>query len=249
MKKTSRAEQAEKTRNLIYRTALRMFKEIGYDEVSISQICKEAGVSVGTFYHYFESKEAALMEGYLQFDEQLELFEFRGSPEECIIEITDLLNKSSIEWGSKMLVKAMSVHLRTGGRYVLSDRKINGFLYRLASAGIEDGTYDPSYTPEYISDLLLRTWRGVLFDWSYRGGSYDLCEVSRNDILVVLNGLHTPCAKNFFRPHPTANRFDGERFETDEGTSCGDCRRRCLFLPLRWGQRCVSVFTRTAPRS
>ncbi|MCD7843265.1 MAG: hypothetical protein LUG17_01400 [Clostridiales bacterium] len=114
-----------------------------------------------------------------------------------------------------MLVKAMSVHLRTGGKYVLPDRKINSFLYRFASAGIEDGTYDPSYTPEYISDLLLHTWRGALFDWSYRGGSYDLCEVSRNDILVILNGLHSPCTNFSFSHHPAANQFNSERYETD----------------------------------
>ncbi len=192
MKKTSRAVQAEKTRNLIYKTALSMFKKFGYDEVSISQICKEAGVSVGTFYHYFESKEAALMEGFLQFDEQLDFLEFDGNAANRIIEVIDLLNKSSIEWGSKMLVKAMSVHLSTGGKYVSPDRKINSFLYQLAQLGLAEGTFDSSYTPDNIADIILRVWRGVLFDWSYRGGSYDLCEVSRHDTLVLLNGFRSP---------------------------------------------------------
>ncbi|MCD8023260.1 MAG: TetR/AcrR family transcriptional regulator [Lachnospiraceae bacterium] len=169
-----------------------MFKEAGYDEVTINQICKEAGVSVGTFYHDFESKESALMEGYVEFDDLLEPLTFNGNVVDGIIEIIDLLNNSSIGWGSKMLVKAMSVHLSTGGKYVSQDRKLNRYLYQLSNSGIEDGTFDASYTPEYITEAILRSFRGTLFDWSYRGGSYDLCEISRRDILVIINGFRSP---------------------------------------------------------
>ena len=45
---------------LISETALRLFSEHGYESTSISMIAKEAGISKGLMYNYFESKVALL---------------------------------------------------------------------------------------------------------------------------------------------------------------------------------------------
>lgn len=44
-------------------TALRLFREQGYDRTTMRAIAKEAGVSVGNAYYYFESKEH-LIQGF-----------------------------------------------------------------------------------------------------------------------------------------------------------------------------------------
>jgi len=44
-------------RNLILEEALLMFEEYGYEELKISDLSKKIGVSVGTIYSYFKSKE------------------------------------------------------------------------------------------------------------------------------------------------------------------------------------------------
>jgi AcrR family transcriptional regulator len=43
-------------------TALRLFEEQGYDNVAVQHITDAMEVAKGTFYHYFESKEALLAE-------------------------------------------------------------------------------------------------------------------------------------------------------------------------------------------
>ncbi|WP_235427234.1 FAD-dependent oxidoreductase [Cohnella kolymensis] len=43
-------------------TALRLFAERGYDQVSVSDIIEATGTSKGTFYHYFHSKQELLSE-------------------------------------------------------------------------------------------------------------------------------------------------------------------------------------------
>jgi len=45
---------------LIRETALQLFAENGYHQVSISQIAKKAGISKGLMYNYFSSKEDLL---------------------------------------------------------------------------------------------------------------------------------------------------------------------------------------------
>ncbi len=44
-------------KELLLQEASRMFEEIGYEEMKLSDLAKKAGVSMGTIYSYFHSKE------------------------------------------------------------------------------------------------------------------------------------------------------------------------------------------------
>jgi AcrR family transcriptional regulator len=55
-KLTSRDIQAQETREKLLRTSMELIAKEGYRNVTISRICKECGVSVGTFYQYFGAK-------------------------------------------------------------------------------------------------------------------------------------------------------------------------------------------------
>ena len=62
--------KSEQTRARIVETALRLFKERGYDRTTIRAIAAEAGVSVGNAYYYFDSKEH-LIQGFYHLVESL----------------------------------------------------------------------------------------------------------------------------------------------------------------------------------
>ncbi|HZG54862.1 FAD-dependent oxidoreductase [Paenibacillus sp.] len=51
-----------KKRQRVVETAVRLFVERGYEQVSVDEIIQAANISKGTFYHYFESKEDLLGE-------------------------------------------------------------------------------------------------------------------------------------------------------------------------------------------
>ena len=55
--------KSEQTRALILETAMRLFKERGYDKTTMRAIAQEAGVSVGNAYYYFAGKEH-LIQGF-----------------------------------------------------------------------------------------------------------------------------------------------------------------------------------------
>jgi AcrR family transcriptional regulator len=60
--------RAEETRARILDAAVKKFAVAGYDAASVDEICTEAGVSKGAFYHHFPTKQAvflALMQGWL----------------------------------------------------------------------------------------------------------------------------------------------------------------------------------------
>ena len=56
----------------IYRAAIRFFAEYGYDGLVIDDLCREAGISKGSFFQYFPSKRHLLEFAILVFDDYLE---------------------------------------------------------------------------------------------------------------------------------------------------------------------------------
>ena len=62
--KLGRKKQAEQTKKKIFETAVRLIKENGYNNVTISEICKSAGVAKGSFYVHYNSKEDIVRASY-----------------------------------------------------------------------------------------------------------------------------------------------------------------------------------------
>ncbi|WP_377270599.1 TetR family transcriptional regulator [Peterkaempfera sp. SMS 1(5)a] len=58
-----KTDKSEQTRALILETAMRLFREHGYEKTTMRAIAREAGVSVGNAYYYFEGKEF-LIQGF-----------------------------------------------------------------------------------------------------------------------------------------------------------------------------------------
>lgn len=68
--------RSEETHARILEAAQRCFARSGFDATGVAEICEQAGVSKGAFYHHFESKQAvflALLERWLSgLDETLQ---------------------------------------------------------------------------------------------------------------------------------------------------------------------------------
>ena len=54
--------RGQRTRQLLLDAAEQVFGEVGYDQASIAEITRRAGVALGTFYVYFPHKQAIFVE-------------------------------------------------------------------------------------------------------------------------------------------------------------------------------------------
>ena len=62
--------RGEQTRRLILDTAVRLFREHGYDRTTMRGIAQAAGLSVGNAYYYFPSKEHLVQEFYARIQDE-----------------------------------------------------------------------------------------------------------------------------------------------------------------------------------
>ncbi len=60
----TRTKKGEQTKAHILETALTMFRERGYEGTTMRAVAREAGVSLGNAYYYFESKEHLIQAFY-----------------------------------------------------------------------------------------------------------------------------------------------------------------------------------------
>jgi len=67
----ARAKAAEATRKKILNVVETAFAELFYDEITLSEVAKRAGVSVQTVIRHFESKENLFVVSYLQTAEKM----------------------------------------------------------------------------------------------------------------------------------------------------------------------------------
>lgn len=66
----TRSARGEQTRELIVSTALRLFREQGYDATTMRAVAAAAGVSVGNAYYYFASKDHLIQAFYEELGDQ-----------------------------------------------------------------------------------------------------------------------------------------------------------------------------------
>jgi len=69
---SKRKLQAQQTRTRILQCALSLFREKGFDRVSIDEITSSAGVSKGSFYTYFQTKSDIIIEEFRLIDDYYE---------------------------------------------------------------------------------------------------------------------------------------------------------------------------------
>ncbi len=65
--------ETKETKKRLLETALNLIWENNYESVGIAQICEQAGVTKGAFYHYFQSKADLVTAAFTEYWQQIRL--------------------------------------------------------------------------------------------------------------------------------------------------------------------------------
>lgn len=183
------------TRGKIVSAAWKLFYEQGYEDTTVEDIIFESETSKGTFYHYFEGKDALLGTLSTLFDEKYEALTRTMDRERDAIDILLWLNRelftmvdSSVPM--ELLAGLLSTQLTTRGEKHLLDR--NRFYFRLLREiilkGQERGEVRDDFSVNEITKAYALMERALMYDWCLCGGEYSLCKYSETMMGIFLEG-------------------------------------------------------------
>lgn len=194
MKKT----KGRNTKKKIVSAAWRLFYEQGYDSTTIEDIVLESGTSRGSFYHYFEGKDALLGTLSEVFDEKyeellLELDTEMNSFDKLMYLNRELFTMIENTISLDLLARLYSTQLVTSSEKHLLDR--NRVYYReirkTIAEGQARGELRSDKTVSEISRLYALCERALLYDWCLYKGEYSLCEYANANMPMFLSGIRT----------------------------------------------------------
>ena len=184
-------KSARNTRGRIISAAWKLFYEQGYEDTTVEDIVFESETSKGSFYHYFDGKDALLGTLAYVFDEKYEQLMEVMDPSMGAIEKLIYLNHelfAMIDGSVSMdlLARLLSTQLLARGEKHLLDRNRYYFklLRQIVSAGQEAGQLRRDRTVNDIVKAYALWERALLYDWCLCGGDYSL--VSYTDSMTPM---------------------------------------------------------------
>ena len=186
------------TRGRIINAAWSLFYEQGYEDTTIDEIVEASGTSKGSFYHYFEGKDALLGSLSFLFDEKYEQLKDEIDPDMNAFNKLLLLNRELFRMiedrvSLDLLARLISTQLITRGEKHLLDH--NRTYYRLLRAIIADGQRKGEISTDSSVNEIVKTYalceRALMYDWCLCGGDYSLADYSKKMLPVFLSAYRT----------------------------------------------------------
>ncbi len=186
-----RQKQALATKLNITEKAMELIKTHGLDSVKVTDICESANISVGTFYHHFNSKEDLIENAYMKIDllveKNVEGLQYDSSYDK-IIEIFRQAMKSIEELGYKFMADIFKhIVIRPPKYSILGTRYPYNAIKKAIEEGINSGEFISTTNAAELSHDCMRIGRGLIFDWCLYEGNYSLSQETERLARILLN--------------------------------------------------------------
>ena len=177
--KGKRQLQAEQTKDKLFYAADALLSEKKYEDITIRDIISKAGVSIGTFYHYFPTKLDVFYETYRvadhYFEDVVEPQLNAASVYERILKFADYYAHYSCDQTHPQLINLL---YNAGNPHFNRDydRGMTGVLARVIQQGIDSGEIRSEDSVVQIAEYLMVTMRGLVYHWATLERGYNLPE-------------------------------------------------------------------------
>ena len=184
------------TKGKIITTAWDLFYEQGYEDTTIEEIIEKSGTSKGSFYHYFEGKDALLGSLSYIFDEeyeklQSELDENMNSFDKLLYLNSRLFEMIEERIDIDLLTRLYSTQLITKGEKHLLDNK--RLYYKLLRKIVTEGQKKNEIASEMSVNEIVKIYamceRSLLYDWCLCNGDYSLKSYAKTVMPMLLKNL------------------------------------------------------------
>lgn len=189
-------QRSEETRAKIIESAIKLFSARGFNAASVADICKDAGISKGAFYHHFESKQAlflALLDGWLEtIDDAIEASRELTAPE-TFMQITEAF-PYIFETAGEGLPMFLEFWLQASRdekiwqASIAPYRRYHKYFTTLIKKGVDEGSF-VEVNPELTSRMIISTAMGLLLQslLDPQGAKWE--KVARDSTTMLIAGI------------------------------------------------------------
>ncbi|WP_051428337.1 TetR/AcrR family transcriptional regulator [Bacillus sp. J33] len=186
-----RKEQKEYTKQLIFKSAVELFRKQGFQNTTVQQITDHAGVAKGTFFNYFHSKESVL---HLVGQSQLKLLHSfyeeviysNESIEESLHKLFKFMAIKNEEYGPILLLSIF--HISTAVKDFQTSESLlasefRSILINLIEEGQKRGEFTEQANSSRIATLIVNSFFGTLFYWVHHS-EYETLPALLHDVIT-----------------------------------------------------------------
>lgn len=173
------------TKGKIISAAWKLFYEQGYDDTTVDEIVESSETSKGSFYHYFDGKDALLSSLSYLFDEKYDALK-DSLPEGTFIKKLCHINQELFlmienSISVDLLSRLFSSQLITKGRRHLldQDRTYYKLLRDIIQKGRSNNELEDSVSVNEVIKAYALMERGMMYDWCLCNGDYSLAQYSK----------------------------------------------------------------------
>jgi AcrR family transcriptional regulator len=189
-------QRSEETRAKIIESAIKLFSARGFNAASVDDICAEAGISKGAFYHHFRSKQElflALLDGWLKtIDNAIEASKELTAPE-TFMQITEAFPYifATAGEGLPMFLEFWLQASRDEKIWQASIspyRRYHKYFTSLIKKGVDEGSF-VEVNPELTSRMIISTAMGLLLQslLDPKGAKWE--KVARDSTTMLVNSM------------------------------------------------------------
>lgn len=186
--------KSKETKERIFQAAKRILQKSGYEELSIKNICEEAGVSNGSFYHHFKTKDD-LLSYYIEYQpsidpDRLELPKNKEDAKETIIHVYLNYVKYCKELGVEFMAGYYTPHNQALNPTIRTERPypivtVQHYLERALGAN----AIQLNLKIEEITTDIRMIVIGNVFEWAMRNGDADFEGNMRRSLSHYLDSI------------------------------------------------------------
>lgn len=159
-------------RETICETALKLFKEKGYDKVTVQEICDVCCISKPTFYHYISSKEDLILTFYDDITKQLtekltSIIDANNHWEQFLI-CFEVLMEESMRVGSDIGSQMFIMNLKKDHHSFDRRTYLTNIMITIIKKGQQTGQIQNPSSAEILYEAAAYTFTGYEVMWCIR---------------------------------------------------------------------------------
>ncbi|MBE6623687.1 MAG: TetR/AcrR family transcriptional regulator [Ruminococcaceae bacterium] len=184
------------TKGKIINAAWALFYEQGYENTTVDEIIEKSKTSKGSFYHYFEGKDALLGSLSYIFDEEYARLqnsfpEGMSSFEKLLFLNCELFSVIEDRIDIDLLTRLYSTQLITKGEKCLLDNK--RLYYKLLRQIVTEGQKQNEITDTMTANEIVKMYamceRALIYDWCLCNGEYSLKSYAKKTMPAFLSAI------------------------------------------------------------